>query len=206
MQKSIKHFLAVLIYLFLSSSSSFAQSKISETKQAAVAKQAVVLKQAADPKQSVVAKQAAARKIADDQVAVLKEGISTMPIMPSVAAVPIIPEIIEIDSVAMMKNLKVKAFKNNAHASYYHDKLNGRRTASGKPFNNKKFTAAHRTLPFGTKLLLTNTVNKKSVIVEVNDRGPFSKSREIDITKAAFMQIATSRMNGFVDVTIEVIQ
>lgn len=206
MQKSLKHFLAVLICLFVSSSLSFAQSKISETKQAAVAKQAVVLKQAADPKQSVVAKQAAAKKIADDQVSVLKEGISTMPIMPSVAAVPIIPVIVEIDSVAMMKNLKVKAFKNNAHASYYHDKLNGRRTASGKPFNNKKFTAAHRTLPFGTKLLLTNTVNKKTVIVEVNDRGPFTKSREIDITKAAFMQIATNRMSGFVDVTIEVIQ
>ena len=213
MRYSLKQFLTVLSCLFCFCSISSAQTKAVESKQPMVSKQPVVskqplvTKQVTEVKQSAISKQAAAaKKITEDQVEVLKEGISAMPVMPVVSAVPNLPVLAEIDSVAIMKNLKVKAFKQNAHASYYHDKLNGRRTASGKPFNNKKFTAAHRTLPFGTKLLLTNSVNKKSVIVEVNDRGPFTKSREIDITKAAFMQIATSSKSGFVDVVIEVVQ
>src|SRR5690606_36563227 len=107
------------------------------------------------------------------------------------------------DSLQLVRNLKRKLHKNNAHASYYADKFNGRRTASGRKFDNQKYTAAHRKLPFGTKVKVTNEANGKSVVVEINDRGPFIKGREIDLSKRAFMDIATSRYSGAVKVTIE---
>ncbi|MEO8252800.1 MAG: septal ring lytic transglycosylase RlpA family protein [Flavobacterium sp.] len=98
---------------------------------------------------------------------------------------------------------KVKLYKKSAHASYYADKFNGRGTASGVKFNNNKYTAAHKKLPFGTKLRITNEANGKSVIVVVNDRGPFVKSRDIDLTKRAFMEIAKNKGAGAMKVTIE---
>lgn len=110
------------------------------------------------------------------------------------------------DSLQLVSNLKLKLHKKNAHASYYADKFNGRRTASGRKFDNQKYTAAHRKLPFGTKVKVTNEANGKSVVVEINDRGPFIKGREIDLSKRAFMDIANSRYSGAVKVTIEIIQ
>lgn len=110
------------------------------------------------------------------------------------------------DSLGLISNLKLKLHKKNAHASYYHDKFNGRKTASGRKFDNSKYTAAHRKFPFGTKLKVTNEVNGKSVIVEVIDRGPFTKGREIDLTRKAFMEIAANKGSGSQKVTIEVIE
>jgi rare lipoprotein A len=97
----------------------------------------------------------------------------------------------------------LKLIKKNAHTSYYADKFTGRRTASGRRFNNNQYTAAHRKLPFGTKIRVTNESNKKSVIVEVTDRGPFIKGRDLDLTKKAFMEIASARYGGSIKVTIE---
>lgn len=97
-----------------------------------------------------------------------------------------------------------KLYKQNAHASYYHDKFDGRKTASGTRFDNTKLTAAHKKLPFGTKLRITNEKNNKSVIVEVTDRGPFIKGREIDLSKQAFIAIAANTKSGLVNVTIEI--
>jgi rare lipoprotein A len=94
-------------------------------------------------------------------------------------------------------------FKKNAHASYYHNKFNGKKTASGKRFDNQKLTAAHRKFPFGTKLKITNEANGKSVIVEVTDRGPFARGREIDLSKKAFMDITSNKSSGAVIVKIE---
>jgi rare lipoprotein A len=94
--------------------------------------------------------------------------------------------------------------KKDAHASYYADKFHGRRTASGVPFDRNKYTAAHKKLPFGTKLRVTNQANGQSVIVEVTDRGPFVKSRDIDLSKKAFMEIAKNKGIGVMTVTIEV--
>ena len=105
-----------------------------------------------------------------------------------------------------LANLKTKIFKQNAHASYYHDKFTGRRTASGQIFNNKKLTAAHKKLKFGTKVKVTSVVTKKSVIVTINDRGPFIKGRDIDLSKAAFMKIAPSKYGGHIKVDIEIIE
>lgn len=110
------------------------------------------------------------------------------------------------DSLGLATNLSLILHKKNAHASYYHNKFNGRRTASGTKFDNTKYTAAHRKFPFGTKLKVTNEANKKSVIVTVTDRGPFSKGREIDLTRQAFMDIAANKNAGNLKVTIEVIK
>lgn len=74
-------------------------------------------------------------------------------------------------------------------ASYYADKFNGRKTASGEKFRNSKLTAAHKTLPFGTKVKVTNLSNGKSVKVRINDRGPFVAGRIIDLSKKAAHKI-----------------
>ena len=100
--------------------------------------------------------------------------------------------------IMMISTLGLYSFKYNAndndevktsYASYYHDKFNGRKTASGQIFSNKKMTAAHRTLPFGTKVKVTNLRNGESVVVTINDRGPFHASRALDLSKAAFDEI-----------------
>ncbi|OQP45164.1 hypothetical protein A4H97_33030 [Niastella yeongjuensis] len=69
--------------------------------------------------------------------------------------------------------------------SFYADKFEGRPTASGEKFDQDKMTAAHRTLPFGTKVKVTNVANGRSVTVTVNDRGPFAAGRIIDVSKKA---------------------
>ena len=102
--------------------------------------------------------------------------------------------------------IQTKVYKQNVRASYYSDKLNGRKTASGQIFNNSKYTAAHKTLKFGTKVKVTNTVNDKYVIVTINDRGPFTKGREIDLTKKAFMEIAKNKQRGGLIVNLEIVK
>lgn len=77
------------------------------------------------------------------------------------------------------------ALAETGHASYYGRELAGRRTASGEVFNPNGLTAAHRSLPFGTRLKITNPANGRSVIVRVNDRGPFVRSRTLDVSLAA---------------------
>ncbi|MBC7846859.1 MAG: septal ring lytic transglycosylase RlpA family protein [Flavobacterium sp.] len=106
----------------------------------------------------------------------------------------------------LLETGKFKFYKKDAHASYYADKFHGRKTASGKKYDKNKNTAAHKKLPFGTKVKITNEANGKSVIVEITDRGPFVKSREIDLSKRAFMDIANHKSNGAIMVTIEVLQ
>ena len=85
-----------------------------------------------------------------------------------------------------------KAFESNddtGKASFYADKYNGRPTSSGEIFSQQKLTAAHRTLPFGTNVLVTNKKNGKSVVVKINDRGPFVYDRMIDLSKAAAVKL-----------------
>ena len=74
-------------------------------------------------------------------------------------------------------------------ASFYSDKFEGRTTASGEIYKQEKMTAAHRTLPFNTRIKVTNLANKKSVIVTVNDRGPFVKDRIVDLSKQAAIKL-----------------
>lgn len=78
-------------------------------------------------------------------------------------------------------------------ATYYHDNLHGRRTSSGEVYNKNLLTAAHRTLPFGTVVEVENLINNKSVRVKVNDRGPYAKGHEIDLSRAAAQKIGVSK-------------
>lgn len=90
-------------------------------------------------------------------------------------------------------------------AAYYSDALHGRKTASGEKYNKNKLTAAHRELPFGTIVKVTNMANKQSVKVRINDRGPFGKnSRIIDLSRKAAEQIDMIRA-GVIQVQIEII-
>src|SRR5450830_1982480 len=74
-------------------------------------------------------------------------------------------------------------------ASYYGAKHHGKRTASGEPFNQNALTAAHRQLPFGTRVKVTNLNNDKSCVVRINDRGPHTRGRLIDLSREAAAQL-----------------
>ena len=74
-------------------------------------------------------------------------------------------------------------------ASYYADEYNGRLTANGETYDMNRLTAAHNSLPFNTKVRVTNSRNKKSVVVRINDRGPFKDNRIIDLSLAAAKEI-----------------
>jgi peptidoglycan lytic transglycosylase len=90
-------------------------------------------------------------------------------------------------------------------ASYYGHELAGNRTASGERFNPNALTAAHRSLPLGTRLRVTNVANGRSVIVRVNDRGPFVRSRLIDVSLAAAREIQMVRA-GRAQVRLEIVR
>jgi len=100
---------------------------------------------------------------------------------------------------------KVSGETQTGKASYYGDKFQGRKTASGELYDREKMTAAHRTLPFGTMCRVTNILNGKSVEVRVNDRGPFSKNRIIDISYRAMSELDGIHA-GLIDVNVEVIK
>jgi rare lipoprotein A len=110
------------------------------------------------------------------------------------------------DSIIIDTLTKSKLYKKNVVASYYAKKFNGRKTASGMIFSNDKLTAAHKKLPFGTKLLITNEKNGKSIVVTVNDRGPFSKGKEIDLSYKAFLAICNHKNEGLLRVNIEIVE
>lgn len=75
--------------------------------------------------------------------------------------------------------------QEKGYASYYGKEFHGRKTACGERYDMKVFTAAHRTLPFGTIVRVTHLGNSKCVIVKINDRGPFSKKRVVDVSRIA---------------------
>lgn len=95
-----------------------------------------------------------------------------------------------------------KAKVQIGNASYYASCMNGRHTASGEICNLRLYTAAHRSFPFGTMIRVTMLKNGKSVIVKVNDRGPFSRGRVVDLSPAAASKIGLIRA-GIAKVKIE---
>lgn len=90
-------------------------------------------------------------------------------------------------------------------ASFYAAKHQSRKTASGELYNQNLRTAAHRSLPFGTKVKVTNLANGKSVVAKVNDRGPFVKGRIVDLSRSAFASIANPAV-GVISVELEVVK
>lgn len=89
------------------------------------------------------------------------------------------------------------------NASYYGRQFDGRRTASGERFDMDGLTAAHRTLPFGSKVRVTNPANGRSVVVRINDRGPFHGNRLIDVSQAAAQRLGLiARGSGRVELAL----
>lgn len=95
-------------------------------------------------------------------------------------------------------------YNETGKASFYAMKFQSRKTASGELFDQSANTAAHKKLPFGTKVKVTNVKNGKSVIVRINDRGPFVRGRIIDLSRSAFSSIGNTSA-GVIDVKIEVV-
>ena len=89
-------------------------------------------------------------------------------------------------------------------AAFYGTRLNGRKTANGEKYDQNAMTAAHRTLPFGTRARVTNTQNNRSVEVRINDRGPTQPNRIIDLSRAAAAKLGMLRA-GNVPVRLEVL-
>lgn len=90
-------------------------------------------------------------------------------------------------------------------ASFYDDKYHNRKTASGVRYRHELYTAAHRTLAFGSRVKVTNKKTGASVVVTINDRGPFIRGRVIDLSKAAFAAIGDIS-SGLIKVDIELIE
>ena len=101
------------------------------------------------------------------------------------------------------QNESKKSWKGTA--SYYANKFEGRKTSSGEKYRKDSLTAAHKTLPFGTKIRVTNLNNNKTVVVRVNDRLPKKSKRVIDLSRAAAIELDFIR-SGLVKVELEVVE
>lgn len=93
-------------------------------------------------------------------------------------------------------------YRAEGKASYYGSRHHGRRTASGERFNQHALTAAHRTLPFGTRVKVTNLNNDRTVVVRINDRGPHTRGRIIDLSREAAERLGMLRA-GVAPVRVE---
>lgn len=89
----------------------------------------------------------------------------------------------------LAESLKTTDMSFSGMASYYSDEFQGRKTANGERYDRAEFSAAHRSLPFGTLLKVRNPANERSVIVRVNDRGPFKETRVLDLSFAAAKEL-----------------
>ncbi len=99
----------------------------------------------------------------------------------------------------------LEIYKTGVTASYYAEDFHGKRTSNGERFNMNDFTCAHKSLPFGTILKVTNLANGKTCEVRVNDRGPFVASREIDLSKAAAIKLGMIG-SGTTKVKLEIVK
>jgi len=89
-------------------------------------------------------------------------------------------------------------------ASYYHDSLQGNKTASGQIYDKRKMSAAHKTLPLGTRVRVTDKRTGKSIVVRINDRGPFVKGRIIDLSRKAAQELGIIQ-RGISPVKVEIL-
>ena len=112
------------------------------------------------------------------------------------------PLLITLFSIALI--LSTLAQVQTGKASFYADKFEGKPTASGEKYKHSKLTAAHKTLPFGTKIRVTNLANNQTVEVTVNDRGPYVEGRVVDLSKSAAEKLGYVNI-GLADVKVEVI-
>ena len=130
----------------------------------------------------------------------------TAPALPlevaAVEAVPVVQPLPEAAPLPAQPAPATRAF-GGGMASFYGAELHGRRTASGERFDMHDLTAAHRTLPFGTRVVVTNPANGRSVTVRINDRGPFHGNRVIDLSRAAASELGlVARGQGRVELAL----
>ncbi len=122
--------------------------------------------------------------------------------IPPIAKVPSFPETEQAPPIENIPEPSQPTLLETGLASWYGPRFHGKLTASGEVFNQEKFTAAHRTLPWGSRVKVTNLANGKSVEVRINDRGPFSKGRIIDVSRAAARALGMMK-SGITTVRIE---
>ena len=134
-----------------------------------------------------------------------RNGNKLMRIFKGFLCVLIFLSILECSSVPAKSDSNWVGYTESGKASYYAMKFQSQKTASGELYDKAKMTAAHKKLPFGTIVKVTNKKNSKSVIVKINDRGPFVKGRIIDLSDSAFSSIANLNA-GVIKVKIEVIE
>ena len=128
-----------------------------------------------------------------------------MRIFKGILCVLIFFTLLECSSVPAKSDSNWVGYTESGKASYYAMKFQSKKTASGELYDKAKKTAAHKKLPFGTIVKVTNIKNRKSVIAKINDRGPFVKGRIIDLSNSAFSSIANFDA-GVIEVKIEVIK
>lgn len=109
------------------------------------------------------------------------------------------------NSQSLSKGSAISKYVEIGFASYYSDSFIGKRTASGNVYNQNEMTAAHPSLPFGSKIKVTNLENQKEIVVTVNDRGPFVSGRIVDLSKSAAKALDFIE-KGVIKVKIELIE
>ena len=134
-----------------------------------------------------------------------RNGNKLMRIFKGFLCVLIFFSILECSSVPGKRESSWIGYAESGKASFYAMKFQSKKTASGELYDKAKMTAAHKKLPFGTIVKVTNKKNSKSVIVKINDRGPFVKGRIVDLSDSAFSSIANLD-TGVIEVKIEVIR
>ena len=136
--------------------------------------------------------------------AVASFDVAFAPLPEPVTAVPTPPGAVDLDTFEPPVEEGPSATPlGTGHASYYGRRFHGRPTANGERFDMHAMTAAHRTLPFGSLVRVTNPRNGRSVTVRINDRGPFVRGRTIDLSRAAATQIGiVSRGHGQVELEL----
>ncbi len=133
----------------------------------------------------------------------------TLPAMPAITPAPA-PAPMAAPASAPLRKVMISAAPaasgdaSEGKVAHYGAKFNGRKTASGEVFNVNAMTMAHKSLPFGTRVKVTNLANKKSVVVRVNDRGPTDPGRIGDLTSGAARKIGMTKA-GVIDARLEVV-
>ena len=100
---------------------------------------------------------------------------------------------VEEETITADRSLVEFVDKGNMKASWYGPGFHGRKTANGEVYDQNSFTAAHKSLKFGTLLKITNLKNNKSVVIRINDRGPYINGRDLDLSKAAASELGMVR-------------
>ncbi|MFO6447650.1 septal ring lytic transglycosylase RlpA family protein [Erythrobacter sp. NE805] len=132
-----------------------------------------------------------------EQAATSAAIVELVPLQPTTDVTASLPAIEEAPSSPQERVL------GRGSASYYASKFDGRRTASGERFDSDAMTAAHRTLPFGTRVRVTSVATGRSVVVRINDRGPFHGGRMIDVSRAAAQELGLiARGHGTVEIAL----